>query len=350
MENKSKIESIGVKLPERCVTPRDIISKLKIFNPPNLERISGIKERRFCAENEDSYTLAVDAVKDCLSRSKYKPEAIDMVVCCSISRNKDGLTTVFEPPLSLFIKENIGAPKALNFDIANACAGMLTGIYIVDSFIKQGIIKTGLVVSGEYISNLSETAVNRIRTATSSQLASLTLGDAGAAIVMEKTDQSDSQALKVSGFTTFSHYNNLCIGRQCHTSPGGIMNTKRRKLHSAAILELPKILKAALLDSNLSFSQIDYFIPHQTSITAIKVGMQKMVKKLKGSPGETVTNLERFGNTASTSHILALHRYLQEKRIKKGSNILMTALASGLVIGCVIFSIKDLILTYGNTN
>lgn len=347
---KSKIETIGVKLPKRCVTTNDIMSKLKIINPPNLERISGIKERRFCNENEDSYTLAVDAVNDCLSRSKYDPEAIDMVVCCSISRNKDGLTTIFEPPLSLFIKEKIGATNALNFDISNACAGMLTGINIVDSFIKQGIIKTGLVVSGEYISSLSDNAVKRIRTATSSQLASLTLGDAGAAVIMEKTDQDDSQALAISGFTTFSDYNHLCVGRQCHTAPGGVMNTKRRKIHKAAILEIPKILKAALTDSNLSFSQIDFFIPHQTSVTAIKVGMQQMIKKFKGSPGETITNVEHFGNTASTSHILALHRYLQEKRIKKGSNILMTAMASGLVVGCIIFSIKDLILTYGNTN
>lgn len=350
MDIKSKIESIGAKYPEKCVTTSEIISKLRLTDPPNLERITGIKERRFCSKNEDSYTLAVDAALDCLSRSKYKPGSIEMVVCCSISRNKNDLTVILEPPLSLFIKEKIGAPQALNFDISNACAGMLTGIYVVDNFIKQGIIENGLVVSGEYISSLSENAVKSIRTTASSQMASLTLGDAGAAVILEKTGQYNSQALTLSGFTTLSQYHDLCIGKQCHTSPGGIMNTKQGKIHSAAISELPKILSKALIENNLSFDQIDFFIPHQTSITAIKIGMQKMIKKLKGPPKKTIINLEYFGNTASTSHILALHRYLKEKRIKNGSNILMTALASGLVIGCVFFTIEDLILSYGNTN
>ena len=82
-----------------------------------------------------------------------------MIICCSISRFKDGLNFVYEPPLSLYVKEAIGAKKAIAFDIANACAGMLTGVFIMNDFVRRGIITRGMVISGEYITSLSQNAV-----------------------------------------------------------------------------------------------------------------------------------------------------------------------------------------------
>ena len=68
---KSKLESIGVKLPEKKVSSKEIMSQLKHKVNFDLEELTGIKERRFCSENEDSLTLAVDAAKDCLKYSEY---------------------------------------------------------------------------------------------------------------------------------------------------------------------------------------------------------------------------------------------------------------------------------------
>ena len=43
----------------------------------------------------------------------------------------------------------------MNFDLSNACAGMLTGVFLLQDLITRGEINCGMVVSGEYISHLS---------------------------------------------------------------------------------------------------------------------------------------------------------------------------------------------------
>ena len=75
-----------------------------------------------------------------------------MVISGSITKYRDGLVQWLEPPLSVSVGEAIGATNATAFDEANACAGMMSGVFILNSWIRQGLIERGMVVSGEYIS------------------------------------------------------------------------------------------------------------------------------------------------------------------------------------------------------
>ena len=68
------------------------------------------------------------------------------------------------------------------------------------------------------------------------------------------------------------------------------------------------------------------------------------------SPGclpETLISLDKFGNTASTSHFVVLHEHLTAKRLKKNSKVLFLALASGIVVGFVLATIGKLEACYG---
>src|SRR5581483_4314245 len=103
-----------------------------------------------------------------------------------ITKYRDGLTQWLEPAMSIAVASAIGAENAQTFDVANACAGMLTGVFILNNWIRQGIVRCGMVVSGEYISQLGENAAKHVRNILSRELASLTLGDAGAALVLER--------------------------------------------------------------------------------------------------------------------------------------------------------------------
>ena len=88
--------------------------------------------------DEDSLTLAVEAAGDCIAHSDHQAEDLDLIVSSSISRYRAGLSYQFEPTLSLEIRDAIGARRAMTFDVANACAGMMTGVMILDSFIRGG--------------------------------------------------------------------------------------------------------------------------------------------------------------------------------------------------------------------
>lgn len=347
MNWKSQFESIGVHIPEKSLSTKEIVGKLQLPAIKKFELLTGIKERRVCSKGEDSYTLAVNAARDCLNHSKYRPENIDMILCCSISKHIGGSSYQYEPPLSIYIKDAIGAEQAINFDVTNACAGMLTGVYIADNFIQLGAIRTCMVVSGEYITNLKDHAVANIQTIMSSELASLTVGDAGAAVILERVPHN-GEGLIVSNFTTLSSYNNLCIGKQSRKSPGFFMKTKAKRIHQVSISSSKMLVADALKKNNLSFEQIDYLIPHQTSRSSISSGAKEYAHYFGAKPGKVIINLRDYGNTASTTHFLALFRYLNEKRFQQGDRIMLLSFASGLVIGVVIFPMNGMVERYGN--
>jgi 3-oxoacyl-[acyl-carrier-protein] synthase III len=344
-----KIESVGVKLPDKKVASSELTNQLRLSKPLKLELLTGIYSRRVCSEKEDSLTLAAEAAIDCLRHSKYNPEDIEMIISCSISKYINGLNHFYEPPLSLLIKERIGNKNAQNFDISNACAGMITGLHIARNFISRGIVKNCMVVSGEYITSLCSNAVRNIDSHSSTELASLTVGDAGAAVILTcTTDQAD--VISVSEILTISRYSNLCTGYQNIKNPGGLMNTRMKEIHDVSIENAPIVIENALKKAGLKISQIDHLIPHQTAKHSIQLGAVSFEKYFGEKPANVILNLKEMGNTASTSHFIAFYRWLEEKRFRKGDKIMLLSFASGLVIGVVIFTINEIIDSYGNNN
>jgi 3-oxoacyl-[acyl-carrier-protein] synthase-3 len=343
----SRFESVGRSLPDKIVTTEDLMKTCRKKVKLDLEDITGIHERRVASEDEDSFTLARDAALDCLEHSDYKPEDLEMVINCSISKFHGGLTHRFEPPMSVSVANAIGAGKAITFDIGNACAGMMTGVFILDDFIRRGMVKNGMVVSGEFITHISTTAAREVKTIASKQMASLTVGDAGSATILERTEEGHP-GIAVSEFCTLAKYSRLCIGKPSKTGPGGMMKTQARKIHRVAIADSPPILKNALDRSGLSFDQIDHVIPHQTSVRSIKSGAKRISARLGVKPKNVVVNLYHYGNTASTTHFVALYELLEKREFKKGENVMLICFASGLVVGVVIFEMDELVEKYGS--
>lgn len=309
------------------------------------ELLTGIEERHVCSQGEDSFTLARDAAANCLNRSQYSPEDLDMILCCSISKHRGDHSYQYEPPFSILIKDAIGAKNAINFDVTNACAGMLTGVYIAEDFLQRGAIRSCMVVSGESISNLGDHTTMNTRTLLSSELASLTVGDAGAAVILESVSDN-RKGITVSNFTTLPEYNHLCTARQNQTYPGFTMKTKAREIHRVWIEKSSRLIGKALQSSGLSLDQIDYIIPHQTSRSSITAATEHYADYFRVEPRRMLSNLQQFGNTASTTHFLALNRYLKEGFFKQGDQIMMLCSASGLIFGVVLFTIDEIMERY----
>lgn len=338
----ARFESIGVKLPRRRLSTAELMASTRHRTGIDLERLTGIHERRIVGPGEDSLSLAVGAARDCLARSRHRGADLDMVISASITKYAGGYRQRLEPPLSLFVKQAIGATDAISFDLSNACAGMLTGVFILNDYIRRGEIERGMVVSGESISQLGRNAARQIRGLLSRQLASLTLGDAGAAVIVERAP-AGSQGITTAGFTTLAKHSRLCLGYPSHVGPGATMYTKARTIHKVAIENVPPLLREALDDAGIDVGEIDYFIPHQTSSRAIRTGARALEAQFRTMPREVVDNVELFGNTSSTTHFVALHRLLSEGRVRQGERVLLLALASGLEVGVVVFTFDGLV-------
>jgi 3-oxoacyl-[acyl-carrier-protein] synthase III len=343
-----RIDSVGVKLPAQRLTSKDLMSKTSHKTRIQLERLTGIHERHVVGPGENSFTLAAGAARDCLSHSRHQASDIEMLISTSITRSKGEFAQSFEPSFSLGIKQAIGATQALNFDLSNACAGMLTGVFILQDFVARGEISCGMVVSGEYISHLSWNAARQIRSLFSKQLASLTLGDAGAAVIVERAPSGTG--IDVIGFTTLAEHSRLCLAFPSTLGPGAQMYTKARKLQRVAVDDMAPLVAEAIGAAGISLADIDYLIPHQTSARAIRAGTREFAQRLGAKPKHMVINLEEYGNTSSTTLFLALHKYLEEQRIQKGDRVMLLALASGIEIGMAIFTIDNLVDGYGHAH
>ena len=340
------IESLGVYLPPDEVTTKDLINdcKKKMWFP--LEYMTGIKSRRMAGKDEFSIDLATKAVKECLSYSKYEPGHIDLIVCCNITRSDAHLQVTIEPNTSLQLKKRCGFSNAVAFDVTNACAGMFTGMQIVDSFISAGIIRRGMVVSGEYITGITRTAQLEITEFLDPRLACLTVGDAGAAIIMESSGGTDVGFHELDMYT-LGKFAWMCIGRLTEQPHGGaIMHVPDPMEHtSVAVRYSVTHAKHTLDNSRYRPDQIQRLIMHQTSERSLLDGakaINKAFKKKVSTKENTINNLAHRGNTASTSHMVALWDNTLNGTIQSGENVVFGITGSGQTIGTAIYTFDDL--------
>lgn len=342
---RSIIESLGVYLPPKEVSTADVVKgcKKRLLLP--LERLTGIKSRRMAGESEFAYDLAVKAVDDCFAVSKYGAADIDMIVCCNISRFDGPDEYSFEPSTAVKLRNAFGLRNVLAFDITNACAGMFTGIYIVDALIRAGTIRRGLVVSGEYITHLIRTAQLEIKGIADSRIPCLTLGDAGAAAIIDATTDPDHGFNGLELYTMGAH-SDLCIGKvtdQPHG--GGIMTTDMIPLAQIAITAFMRHAANMAFQLGWTPSKIDHILPHQTSKTSLGAGSRE-TKRLFADRMEfqdkIVDNVENRGNTATTSHFVALKDCFLNGKVKTGESVVFGILASGITIGTAMHRFDDL--------
>lgn len=347
----ARIAGVGRCLPPTQLTTGELMASTRHRAHIDLERLTGIHERRVSVGDADSLSLATAAARDCLARSGRRAEEIDLLMCCSITKYRGGLEQVLEPTTSLAVARAIGATRAVAFDISNACAGMLTGVLIANNWVRRGAARRALVVSGEYISQLGTNAARHVRSIVSRELASLTLGDAGAAVLVE-TAEDGQPGIAWAGFTTVADHSRLCLAYPARHEPGARMYTQARAIHRVAIADTPALLQEALDATGLRIDEIDHVIPHQTSARAIRTGMREAAAALGGSPrNPAVVTVDRYGNTASTTHTVALVEELDAGRLRVGDRVALVALASGLEIGIILFTVDEgLVACHGNVH
>lgn len=348
VRRKARIESIGVYVPDRVLSTAELVGRMAVEPAFDLEALTGIAKRRVRAQSEDSYGLALKAAQNCLSRSRLAAEDLDALIYVSITRFKGELISQYEPALSLYLKKRLGAQRALNFDLANACAGMCSGMHVLDSMIRSGAVRNGLIVSGECITPIAEVALQEITESDDRQVASLTVGDAGSACILEQCALHEP-GIDFIRLLTLSEFSELCMAMPSDQRPGVAMYTKSVKLHIESIKRFPRMMATVLEEHGMNLSDYALLIPHQTSAHAIRTGAEA-VSRCFQQERELFSVVPEYGNTSSTSHFVALNAAIAEKKAKQGDRVLLLVMASGLVLGFVSFTLGFLEASHAHEN
>ena len=76
--------------------------------------------------------------------------------------------------------------------------------------------------------------------------------------------------------------------------------------------------------------------------------MAEFSEGLGSAPKHVVITVDELGNTASTTHFVALQQVPEEGRFAADDRVLLLSLASGLEVGIVIFKVDQLVGRYGH--
>ncbi len=346
MTLRPRIESLGVALPERRMTMDEVVAGCRRPLTAPIAAWTGIHAHRRAGEHEFAFDLALRAIESCLSRSRYAPADVDLLLNCNISRVDAPGRFSYEPATAARLAARLGFDRALAFDLTNACAGMFTGLALAADFLANGRARRAIVVSGEYITHLSDTAQRLISQDDDPALPCLTLGDAGAALLVDAVDTREGVGFEVIDLLTLGRYCQLCVSTPTFEPEGGaIMKTHSVRLGFVGIREGIRLMKQVLERIGKAPKDFQHFIAHQTSLATITSATRAAEKawppESHGS-GRTVINLAERGNTASTTHFVALWDEIAAGRIQSGDRILFTAVASGLVAGVSSYTLDDL--------
>ena len=340
------IESIGVYLPARTVSTETVMAECVNEIRLPLERLTGIKNRRVAGEDEFSIDLARKAAVDCLARSSYRREEIDLIIACNISRC-DGLghRFTFEPSTASRLRDQCGLVNALAFDISNACAGMFTGIFLADAIRRGGVQpRAGGERRIHHPSHRDRAEGDRVIAGCAAGLPDP--GRRGAAVMLERGPPTGSASTTSSWPPSpTAHACALPRPPTGRTAARSCSPTRSRRPQSAVKHAVPYVAAVMQAARVAAGAPSDHVLMHQTSEASLNdavFAINRAFGEGAAHQGNTVYNLAERGNTATTTHFVALKDYILGNRIKSGDNVVFGITGSGQTVGAALYTFDDL--------
>ncbi len=311
----SEIVGTGSYLPKKILTNEDL-SKMVDTSDEWIYTRTGIKERHIASETECTSDLAVNAIKNALDNAKMSAEDIDLLIIATITPD-----FVF-PSTACIVQKKLGLKNAVALDISAACSGFVYGLTIADSMIKSGAYKTAVVVGAETLSRIMNW---------NDRTTCVLFGDgAGAAVLRATTEKTG-----ILSYSIKSDGNYLdCLkatGGPSSTKTSGTILMEGKDVFKLAVVKMPEISKEVVAKAGKNMSDIDCFIPHQANIRIIDAAL----KNLDIPEDKVVKSIEKHGNISSACIPLALDIANRSGQLKKGQNVLLTAMGAGFTWGSV---------------
>lgn len=297
------------------------LTRLKL--PLNyLERMTGIKERRFWDKNQLPSEVATLVAEKVVEKSGLSKNDIGAVISTSVTID------FIEPSIACIVHGNLKLPsECMNFDLKNACLGFLNGIHVAASMIESGQMQHVLVVAGENFSDMVEATILRLEKETASisdvrlQLATLTMGAGAVAMIVSNTNHA-KQGHPIKGLITLAatEHNRLCCGWPDR------MLTDAPKLLAGGLALSQNACEIAQTKLDWNPSNFDEFAIHQVSRTHNNV-----LQKLIGVGSEKIMGtFENYGNIAAVSLPFTVSKLEEAGRLVKGKRLSMMGIGSGI--------------------
>jgi 3-oxoacyl-[acyl-carrier-protein] synthase-3 len=321
----STIVASGVYLPSREVTN----SELTMFPPeslPLIEQKTGIRARRHADDGQVTSDLAAEAGRDCLGHAGVNPDQVDAIILATSSPDRLLSATAAR------VQHLLGANHAFAFDINSVCSGAVFAIDIADAWLRVGRCRRILVIAAEIYSRF----LNPKDFSTYPYF-----GDGAGAVLMEQSADNHRGLIGRALFTDGTGYDLIRIpagGSACPASrikreTDAYFTMSGRDVFAFATQRGPEAIHAALEKANVRPGEVRWVVLHQANINIINEIAQR-----SGIPrSRFFVNLQRLGNTAGASVLIALHELRESGELSAGDIVVVAGFGGGLSWGAVVF-------------
>ncbi len=322
------IRGTGLAVPDRVLTNAEL-EKMVDTSDEWIRTRSGIRERRICADGEDTADLAARAGSKALSDAGVEPIDVDLIVLSTAT--PDHLL----PSTACETQARLGAHRAAAFDVSAACAGWLYGVAIADGLLKAELFENALVIGAEKMSAIIDYT---------DRSTCVLFGDgAGAALLGSGGDVANGGTGLLA---THMQTDGRCAQMLWRPAGGAAMPStsetqserlefvkqEGRDVFKRAVLAMEESSRIVLGKAGMTIDDIDLVIPHQANIRII----ESLAKRLGVDRERLYINIDRYGNTSSASIPIALDEVRRNEMVPPGGTVLMTAFGGGLAWGSAV--------------
>ena len=317
MAAAARILATGSYLPERVI-PNEALTQFPATALPLISEKTGISARRYAADDESTSDLGAKAARACLARANVAPEDVDVIVLATSSPDR------IQPATATRVQDLIGARSAYAFDLGSVCSGAVFAMHVADALIRSGGARRVLVVASELYSR------SHLNPRDFSTCACL--GDGAAALLMSDdrghtvlgsvlhTDGAGADLIQVPAGGTL-----LPFARMERPQDAFFM-MRGKEVQDFVVSKGAEVVEELLAAQGVDKEDVAFVVPHQANIGVL----QGLSAQLGIDMSKFVVTLDRYGNTAGASVLIALDDLLTSGRAAAGDLVVLVVFGGGL--------------------
>ncbi len=287
---------------------------------------TGIRQRRLATPSETLTMLAAEAASGAISMAGLVPTDIDLILLAT-STPDDLFGTACR------VQAEIGATRAVAFDLTAACSGFVFGLVTAAQYIRTGVYQNVVLIGADVLSRWVDWSDRRT---------CVLFGDGAGAVVLQANDCDRLLGFELRSDGTQNHYLNLNYQPTAKalldsvTIGGGTFNPitmNGQEVYRFAVRRVPEVIEKALFRANLTTDDVDWVLLHQANQRILDAVGDRL-----NVPAEKIlSNLAKYGNTSAASIPLVLDEEVRQGHIQPGETLVVSGFGAGLTWGAAVF-------------
>ena len=313
------IAGTGSYVPARILTNAELAARVDTSDEWILTR-TGIKERRIAADDEFTSHLATNAARKALESAGLAAAELELIIVATITPDTP------TPATACYVQQNLGAGRAVAFDISAACSGFLYAMKVAKRLISSGAFNNALIIGAEKLSSVTNWE---------DRSTCVLFGDGAGAAVLRRAEPGEGAILATEMGTDGNLTHLLKIpggGTACPITAANVndhlftLNMLGKEVFKHAVNRMKEAAEIVIERAGLKPEDIACVIPHQANLRIIDAIADRL-----SVPNERVfINLDKYGNTSAAAIAIALDEANRTGVFKRGENIVLVVFGAGL--------------------